>query len=382
MPADANGGGGPGTGTSPTGTFITSVSTNSFTLSIAPTASGTSLLLPALANLQASGIGGVQIVSGGGNPATEPGAVPYTAADVGKILTVAQGQGTFSIGSNSFVDGDGLTTATSLTPNTENYANPNVTAAQLMITQVTDGAITGVELLTPGTYQAYSPVLPGDQTYVIPTFTGSVSGTTLTVSSFTSGTDAPFTNGFDLVVGQTVSGLGIPAGTTIVAQGTGTGGTGTYVLSAAGTQPSFTGSISGTTLTVTAAANGTLAVGETISGPGVMPGTTITVRPRASRNGGVGTYTVNLSQNVASESMTVSSDSITAQTTTSFTGSISANTLTVTSPSGSPLVVGDVIIAPGVPVGTAITKQLTGATGGGRHLPAGHADRRLPECFQ
>ena len=53
-------------------------------------------MLPALANLQANGLGGVQIVSGGGNPAAEPGAVPYTQADVGKILTIAQGQGTLS----------------------------------------------------------------------------------------------------------------------------------------------------------------------------------------------------------------------------------------------------------------------------------------------
>src|SRR5262249_37705618 len=148
-----------GNGASPTGTFITSVDPvhNTFTLNIAPTASGTSLLLPALGNLQASGIGGVQIVSGGGNPATEPGAVPYTQADVGKILTVAQGQGTFSIGNGN-----------SLTPNPENYTNPNVTAAQLVITQVNggsgSGAITGVALFNPGTYQPYAPVLLGDQT--------------------------------------------------------------------------------------------------------------------------------------------------------------------------------------------------------------------------
>src|SRR5262249_8352435 len=43
VPADAEGNGGPDAKTNPTGTFITSVGTNSFTLSIAPTASGTSL---------------------------------------------------------------------------------------------------------------------------------------------------------------------------------------------------------------------------------------------------------------------------------------------------------------------------------------------------
>jgi len=53
-------------------------------------------------------------------------------------------------------------------------------------------------------------------------FTGSISGTTLTVSAVTSGT---------LSVGQNLIGVGITAGTTITALGTGTGGTGTYTVS-------------------------------------------------------------------------------------------------------------------------------------------------------
>jgi autotransporter-associated beta strand protein len=297
VPADVNGDGGPGVGTSPTGTFITSVDPvhNTFTLNIAPTASGTSLLLPALANLQANGIGGVQIVSGGGTASGSPGAVNYTPADVGKILTVAQGQGTFSLGYN-VVGHDGLATAGSLTPNTENYANPNVTPAQLVITQVTNGQITGVKLVTPGTYQPYAPVVPGDQTYMIPIFTGSVSGTTLTVDSFISGTDAPYAYGFNLVVGQTVFDSNGDSLGTITGQ---------------------------------------------LTGPA----------------GGVGTY-------MLSQSSAAASDTFSAQTTTSITGSIAANVLTVSSPTGSPIVVGDVIIGPGVPVGTAVTAQLTGTPGG------------------
>jgi autotransporter-associated beta strand protein len=286
VPADANGNGGPGVGASPTGTFITSVDAvhNTFTLNIAPTASGTGLVLPAQANLQASGIGGVQIVSGGGTASGSPGAVNYTAADVGKILTVAQGQGTFSIGhSNSF------------TPNTENYANPNVTPAQLQITQVTSGQITGVKLVSAGTYQPYSPVETGDQTLLAPIFNGSVSGTTLTVDSFVSGTDAPYAYGFNLVVGQMVfDSNGNSLGT-------------------------ITGQLTGPT-------------------------------------GGVGTYTL-------SESTTIT-DTFSAQTTTAITGSIAANVLAVSSPTGSPIVIGDTIIGAGVPVGTAITAQLTGTPGG------------------
>jgi hypothetical protein len=62
--------------------------------------------------------------------------------------------------------------------------------------------------------------------------------------------------------------------------------------------PSFTGSISSTTLTVTAVANGTLAVGQTLSGTGVTGGTTITALRTGT--GGTGTYTVSASQTVAS----------------------------------------------------------------------------------
>lgn len=56
--------------------------------------------------------------------------------------------------------------------------------------------------------------------------TGSISGTTLTVTAVTSGT---------LAVGQTISGTGVTGGTTITAYGTGAGGTGTYTVSASQT---------------------------------------------------------------------------------------------------------------------------------------------------
>ena len=63
----------------------------------------------------------------------------------------------------------------------------------------------------------------------------------------------------------------------------------------------FNGSISGTTLTVNSAGRGTLAVGNAINGTGVTPGTTITTL--GSGTGGVGTYTVSVSQTVGSEAM-------------------------------------------------------------------------------
>ena len=78
-----------------------------------------------------------------------------------------------------------------------------------------------------------------------PQFTGSISGTTLTVSAVASG---------NIAVGQTVYGPGIAAGTVITADGTGTGGTGTYTvglsqtvtsgaLTGAGPLPTITGDV-------------------------------------------------------------------------------------------------------------------------------------------
>ena len=71
--------------------------------------------------------------------------------------------------------------------------------------------------------------------------TGSISGTTLTVTAVANGA---------LAVGQAISGSGITAGTTITALGTGTGGTGTYTVSASQTASS-TAIVSSVVITVT-----------------------------------------------------------------------------------------------------------------------------------
>ena len=60
-------------------------------------------------------------------------------------------------------------------------------------------------------------------------FTGAISGTTLTVSAFTSG---------PILIGQIITGGALPAGLTITAYGTGTGGNGTYTVSSSVTQAS------------------------------------------------------------------------------------------------------------------------------------------------
>jgi hypothetical protein len=73
------------------------------------------------------------------------------------------------------------------------------------------------------------------------------------------------------------------------------------------TPGSLTGSVSGTTLTVTAVASGYLAAGQLLAdaGPSLLPGTTITDQIGGTP-GGIGTYSVNQPQTVASEAMTTS----------------------------------------------------------------------------
>lgn len=84
-------------------------------------------------------------------------------------------------------------------------------------------------------------------------------------------------------------------------------GAGTWGGVLAGTSTTFQGSISGTTLTVSTVVSGTLAVGQLVTGPGVSvspPGSLATyITAFGSGSGGVGTYTVNISQTVSSTVM-------------------------------------------------------------------------------
>lgn len=132
------------------------------------------------------------------------------------------------------------------------------------------------------------------------TFTGSISTTTLTVTSVLSGT---------IAVGQAIFGNNVSQNTVITALGTGSGGVGTYTVSNSQTTAStsinsvaspaiVTGAISGTTLTVSAVTSGTLRIGQTIDGTGVTDGTII--KAFGTGSGGVGTYTVSASQTVSS----------------------------------------------------------------------------------
>ena len=82
-------------------------------------------------------------------------------------------------------------------------------------------AVQGAVLQVPGVLDAYAiENVTGVQSGMVGT--GSISGTTLTITAITSGTVA---------VGQTIVGSGIAQGTLITGLGSGSGGTGTYVVS-------------------------------------------------------------------------------------------------------------------------------------------------------
>ena len=151
-------------------------------------------------------------------------------------------------------------------------------------------------------------------------FTGSISGTTLTVTAITNGT---------IAINQSLFGVGITQETIITALGTGTGGIGTYTINQSQTVASelmnsatagatVTGSIATTTLTVTAVTSGTLYVGQTIQGSTVTAQTIITAL--GTGTGGAGTYTVNNSQTVTSRTLYGLNWSVLPTTDGAFTG--------------------------------------------------------------
>jgi hypothetical protein len=130
-------------------------------------------------------------------------------------------------------------------------------------------------------------------------FTGSTSGTTLTVSSVSSGT---------IGVGQSLYCVGVAAETVITALGSGSGGVGTYTIDVSQTLTSrsmnsaavgarFTATIAGNTMTVASVASGTIYLGQTIQGAGVTAGSVVTAL--GTGTGGTGTYTLSSASTIA-----------------------------------------------------------------------------------
>lgn len=130
--------------------------------------------------------------------------------------------------------------------------------------------------------------------------TASIAGTTLTVSSVTSGS---------LKLGQTVTGTGVTLGTTILSFDTGSGGTGTYTISTSQTVSSRSITLKSNVLEVTAVSSGTLTVGSYVSGASIPFGTSITSFGTGS--GGTGTYNIDGDpQYVLSSSLTSSAGTV------------------------------------------------------------------------
>jgi hypothetical protein len=139
------------------------------------------------------------------------------------------------------------------TATTQNFVGANFSGTfsgnVLTVTGITQGAVAQGQYLsgpgiTPGTKIVQSITGAGGNvnevgTYQLniyqgtqnPVFTGSISGTTLTVTSVTSG---------NIGIGSVISGTGVTIGTTITALGSGTGSTGTYTVSASQTVASTT----------------------------------------------------------------------------------------------------------------------------------------------
>lgn len=142
-------------------------------------------------------------------------------------------------------------------------------------------------------------------------FTGSIADNILTITGVTTGVVVP---------GGTLSGTNVVAGTKVVEQISGTtGGVGTYYVNI-GSQNAASTTISETygTMTVTAVGSGTVSVGQTISGAGVVAGTAITAL--GTGTGGTGTYIVDNNTVVTSTTITCAGGTETKWYSASFAG--------------------------------------------------------------
>jgi hypothetical protein len=181
--------------------------------------------------------------------------------------------------------------------NGSTYCNVGMKAYANNGTGLASFALTG----TPGTggSGSASTVAAGTSSATISTINGNI----LTVPSGSTVTGT-------LYPGTTLSGTGVSSGTQIVSQISGTpGGIGTYYVSITGQTVAST-TISGTygLLTVGGTVVAGFAVGNTISGSGVVAGTTITALGTGA--GGAGTYIVNNNTVVSSTAIAVASNNV------------------------------------------------------------------------
>lgn len=209
-------------------------------------------------------------------------------------------------------------------------------------------------------------------------FTGSISGTTLTVSAVSEGR---------LGVGSQVSGIGVLNGTVITALGTGTGGTGTYTLNQSQTVTSTTmggvlangvvtatigQTLSGVQITGTAgqfsctAATQTLVVGQTITisgtygGTGSISGYTNPTTYYIIATNGSTTFTL-------STTATGTGVTTTAGTPTGLTYAVANTTMTVSAVSSGIVSIGNGVQGSALTANTIVTAFGTGTGGTGTY---------------
>ncbi len=293
--------------------------------------------------LTVSGISGVlkvgDTLSGGVN----------TGTTITAFRTGTGGNGTYTVNNSQTVASRTMTATGSDTTLTVSGIS-----GVLKVGDTLSGGVTGGTTITAfgtGTGGNGTYIVNNSQTVASRTMTATGSDTTLTVTGITSGV---------LMVGDTLSGTGVTTGTTITAFGTGTGGIGTYTVNNSQTVSSRTITANGfvpsanSTLTVTGVSSNVLYVGDTLSGTGVTPGTTITAF--GTGTGGIGTYTVSNYQTVATQSITGTGTSPSPN-----------STLTVTGVTSGLLNVGDTLSGTGVTTGTTITGFGSGTGGIGTY---------------
>ena len=274
-----------GTGTGGTGTYTINATQ---TVSTATTISA-SIGVPAVVTGTISGTT-LTVSAGGtlypGNVITGTGILPNTliTAGAGATYTVSRSQT--------------VSPATEITVGQTFYQSPTSTLIADGGTFAVGQGVYGRGIPSNTTITALGTGAGGAGTYSLTAaplvFVGSITTTALTVSQVISGV---------LGVDTVISGPGVTPNTTITALGTGTGGTGIYTIGTSQTvsapaimygastavgKPMWT---KGDTLNVTNVSPGSLLEGQSIWGPGIPSGTSITALA-AGTSGGAGTYTI------------------------------------------------------------------------------------------
>ena len=276
----------------------------------------------------------------------------------------------------------------SIAPNSTSvtgYINPSgavvtggISGTTMTVSAVTSGLLTVGQIVSAPGAVISSASISSNGAQV----TGSISGTTLNVTAASSGT---------LITGQTISGAGISFGTVITGYGTGTGGIGTYTVSISQTviPPISIGATGpGAIMSVSTVTSGTVLVGQSVTGVGIYYGTVITAS--GTGGGGAGTYTISSTPNLSSEPMatffvspetfitgfgtgtggtgtyTVSVYQISVPPGTSSSASGPGGTTNVTTATGG-LAVGQAVTGTSVSSGTYISALGTGTGGTGTY---------------